>query len=347
MGKKRKNKVIQVMVTILLFMSTGCSYRNQELERNDQGLSLNANEENVEEMRSEENATAEAIVVTTEAQGNDNLCEEESLNAEDTTSAVGEGAGEYIESDTSAQTGIEFTQFDTEFYRVEDVAIDYCKFENIKDYQDLKYDLDGDGQIDVITMKNCGMDRNGDAVCKLYLDGEEFFQFYDPGEAVYLVDVDKKDNSIELITFDEGPSDDPTYRLFAKEGSEMVELSGDIVGLIDQNGKLIADTCNAGAYIGVYEFYYEFEDNMLKVCDLDLSGIKDVLYYCEYGLFTTDMKSVEEYFNNGYDFEKAGIIYLSKDDKFNFIGFENDLDIKIQLQDGTIGYLLGMARFAG
>lgn len=49
-------------------------------------------------------------------------------------------------------------QFDEIFYELKDGAIEYRECENIKNYKDFEYDLDGDSKKDKITIKNIGKD---------------------------------------------------------------------------------------------------------------------------------------------------------------------------------------------
>ena len=249
-------------------------------------------------------------------------------------------------NNTSSKTGIKLVQFDTDFYKLEDVALEYRKCQNINNYKDFEYDLDGDGVKDKITINNYGKDTNGEIQYKLLLNGKEFFEYFDAPESgiVYIVDLNKDDKSIEIITYDDGPSDDPTYRLFIKQGSSMKQLSDNIGEYVNQKGIITSGEIyghRAWTKPEVFEYYYKLENNTLKKYNLDISKIKDVSFSADAGLFTTDLKNIDKYWKNGNDFEKAGIHKLTSKDKFYILGFKNDIDIQIKLQDGREGYLLG------
>ena len=238
-----------------------------------------------------------------------------------------------------------FVQFDTEMYRIYDVAFEYADAYEMSNGKNLEYDLDGDGKKDVITLKKYNQTENGDVGYELLLDGKEFadFDWFDFLDTVYIVDLNKNDHSIEVVTLYFYSGDDPAIRIFTKQGSEMVQLEGGFGEFTDQKGIItsgIYGSDRAGDRIGIYDCYYKLENNTVTKCDLDLSEIKDVLIPGNGCLFTTDMKNVDKYFH-GYDFEEAGIVRLTADDKYTVLGFEGELDVKVKLQDGTIGYILG------
>ena len=60
---------------------------------------------------------------------------------------------------TSLKNGSSLVQFDTTFYNLEDVALEYRECSKISNYKDFEYDLDGDGKKDKITVKNTGKDE--------------------------------------------------------------------------------------------------------------------------------------------------------------------------------------------
>lgn len=247
---------------------------------------------------------------------------------------------------TISKAEIKFLQFDTDFYKLEDVALEYRECKNINNYKDFEYDLDGDGVKDIITIKNYGKDSNGQIQYKLLLNEKEFFEYFDAPESgiIYIVDLDKEDETIEVITYDDGPSDDPTYRLFVKQGSNMIQLSDNVGEFINQNGIITSGEIyghRAWTEPKVFEYYYKLENNTLKRYSLDILKIKDAIFSAEGGLFTTDLKNIDKYSQNGYNFEKAGIYTLTANDKFSIIGFIDNMDIQIKLQDGREGYLLG------
>lgn len=125
--------------------------------------------------------------------------------------------GEMDNSQTNEIKGEKFIQFDTEFYELKDIAKEYRNCENIKNYKDFEYDLDGDGIKDKITTKP---DKSEEGKYVFELNGKEFAAHYNNPE-IYIVDLNEKDTNIEVVIFDNGPSDDPNYTIYSKQNSEM------------------------------------------------------------------------------------------------------------------------------
>ena len=122
----------------------------------------------------------------------------------------------------------------------------------------------------------------------------------------------------------------------------MVELEGNFGGYTDQKGIITrGGTGTLQVQLHIYDFYYKLEDNTVTECACDLSEIKDVLFTGADCLFTTDLSSIDKALNNGLYYMKAGFIHLTPDQKFTVLEFEGDLDIKVKLQDGTVGYIVG------
>jgi len=110
--------------------------------------------------------------------------------------------------------GEKFIQFDTEFYDIEDVAKDYRLSENIKNYKDFSFDLDGDGVKDKITIqKDKENKEHGWYLIKL--NEKKFAEHYRP--EIYIVDLNEKDNDIEVVIFDMGITDNPYYYIYSME----------------------------------------------------------------------------------------------------------------------------------
>jgi len=62
------------------------------------------------------------------------------------------------ENNEIKQNQVKLIQFDEIFYELKDAALEYRECENIKNYKDFEYDLDGDTKKDKITIKNIGKD---------------------------------------------------------------------------------------------------------------------------------------------------------------------------------------------
>ena len=65
---------------------------------------------------------------------------------------------EKVDNNEIKQNQVKLIQFDEIFYELKDGALEFRECENIKNYKDFEYDLDGDSKKDKITIKNIGKD---------------------------------------------------------------------------------------------------------------------------------------------------------------------------------------------
>lgn len=260
-------------------------------------------------------------------------------------------------------TGIKMIQFDEYFYKIEDVALESIKCENIKNYKDFEYDLDDDGKKDIVTVVHKAV-KQEDGIGGTYeqdqyefkINDKTFYKEEHPSfTEVYITDLNKKDKSIEVVIFDNGPSEDPHCLIFSKVDSKMKKLKELGWNLYtNQKGKLVCSEIHRATTMPeVFPNYYVINNNEIKTHDIDFSKIKNNILTANNMLFTEDMKNIDKYWkltaSQKYQgdhepeevFREAGIIRLTVKDKFKVIKYHNDIDIQIELIDGRKGYLLG------
>ena len=251
-------------------------------------------------------------------------------------------------------------QFDGQFFDIKDIAKDYGVYGNDKDFI---YDLDGDGTKEKITLFGIPGDIERYSV---ELNGERFFERTSRG-AVYIVDLNENDKNMEVVIFDEGPSDDPNYTIYSKDGNKMVELEN--VGRFglktDKKGTvLVPDVYTNSISPEIYFDYYFINNNQIERKFVNVDKVKDIdfqlqskgEYFSLY--FSEDYNNKDKFYKNaGVDVERLkefNIEKLNKDITFNILNFERvdygneveDYKIYVELSDGRKGYIFHM-QFAG
>lgn len=255
--------------------------------------------------------------------------------------------------------GEKLVQFDSNFFGLKDVAQDYRLSENIKNYKDFNYDLDGDGVTDKITIQK---NKENDGESYLFkLNGKGFAEHYSRPE-IYIVDLNEKDNNIEVVIFDEGPSDDPGYIIYSKEGNKMLETlrvdgyslktdkKGIVVFVNSHNRRL-----NGYTNPEIYFDYYFINNTKIEKKYIDIDKIKHIDFSTS--LYFTENYNNKDIFWDNFDgvdykkrFKELNIEELDESITFNILKFEivryeeddeedEDYKIYVRLSDGRKGYI--------
>lgn len=258
---------------------------------------------------------------------------------------------------------INLKQFNNKFYEIGDIAKEYSDFNNIKNYKDFNYDLDGDGEIDKVTLKHIinedeeiySSDREYDI---LEYNGEKFAE-YRYGREIYIVDLNENDKNVEVIIYDAGPSDDPNYTIYTKSGNRMIELKN-IEGYPLKNDKqgtvLVEYVYSRAINPEIYFEYYTIQNGKIEVKNIDIEKMKDLELKTSYLYFSEDYKNVNKIFGedapNGGSIEenlktlnieqlKENITFKIKEftieENFGYDG--HGYKIYVELSDGRKGYI--------
>lgn len=235
----------------------------------------------------------------------------------------------------------------SDYTPIKNVALEYRIAEKITNYKDFNYDLDGDGKLDKVTIRKDKTDEFG--MNYLFeLDGKVFTEEQSLPE-IYIVDIDKNDNRLEVIIFDNGPSDDPEYNIYVKNENKM-ELAQTISGtdmVLNGIGNLKAKSTLA-YFIepDVYGKIYSLDNNMLSYKKEELSQDKYTLNGNCY--ITESLDNLEKYYENESNFsegaiikelEKCNIYELKSNESFKIKSFLNDTEALIEY-NGKEYYLL-------
>ena len=253
----------------------------------------------------------------------------------------------------------ELIQFDKKFYSIDEIAKQH--WEPSMGTSILYSDLDSDGIDDTISINvEKAYDTYSNDIYKYSVNGVEFEWYY--GTELYIVDFNKDDKNLEIVIFDPGPSDDPTYTIYSKVNGEIVKqkyfesvyLKTDEKGTILQNSWYDEITTPT-----VYFRYWYLNNSKLDEKIIDIEKIKDIDFqiiselipqgkYKTY-YFTEDFNDVINKTQRIEDGNSLTPIY--DNDEFKVLDFEivkkqwNEdyieeiYKIKIELNGKDIGYL--------
>ena len=260
--------------------------------------------------------------------------------------------------------GSKLIQFDEEFYKLEDIALEYRECGDIKNYKDFEYDFDGDGQKDIITIKNIGKTEDSGEydVHEIKLNNKTFYtdRGYDL-VSVYIVDLNESDKTIQVIIRISGPNDMKEYYIYGKKGSKMnllKEIDGWWCVKINKKGKFVINNALLeGINPEIYDIYYEFKNDKIEEEQANIEKIKNMKLKSEgWMCFTTEKNGLKKYQehlykdeNEDYDnaLEEYGINKFEKEFNFELIRFEKGTWVNgamyVKLEDGRKGYLFSFA----
>ena len=206
-----------------------------------------------------------------------NLNNTKSQNAENTTEETKENN---INEDSENVKNSTKNVSSSKLYDIKDAAKEYRLSENIKNYKDFNYDLDGDGNIDKITIQYDKelSKENGNDYYIFKLNGKQFTES-EANPQIYIVDLNEDDKNIEVVIFDEGPSDDPNYTVFSKSENKMKD-SISIPGLkfkLDKNGKFyVSNSLTTEISPEVYDKEYTINNGKVSFNDKYLNSIFNI-----------------------------------------------------------------------
>lgn len=340
--------IIAIIIIVVLSVAVCVlSNENKLIREENAALSNNTDSENlIEEDR---------YVLDSNISRNTELSYEKTKENDDSSEAV--------ESDNQDSKGITLPQLKGEFYSIESIIKESRENQNIKNYKDFEFDLDNDGEIDEITLRHV-VNEDEDIYSSdrdyhiLEYNGESIYDHWFGMGTVGIVDLDNTDDLLEIWVYDDGPSDDPCYIFYRKDGNNIVEVGSfevDLSFYVDGKGTVLAaNRCMPWVTPSVFDSYYTIENNAFKKHNLDFSYNKNFEYTSKEFFFTTDLGNLEKFKedNDGnYDLdmlikkgEKYNIKKLDENTKFKIVEFVEKTseygsqDLKIELSDGTEGY---------
>lgn len=267
----------------------------------------------------------------------DNIITETIINEETTSEKNSDSIEQLSASDirnmtTEGYSSIDSIKKETEF------EVSYTDVENVHGAVKYKgkYALTVGGKEDEITVF-----YDGDHLVYIEINGEINVFGGDYISNVEIVDIDKNDEYLELVLFDEGPSADPQLKIFRYADNSIIEL-GNFGGmfestLFDGKGRIIA----GWSYYDFIETqivteFVEVKENIATTYNPDYSELLNKKYKLTRDL-TVGFKETQD-INDYPDVEN--IIRIEKGSEITIIsGTSNGSCFYIELQDGKRGVI--------
>ena len=241
------------------------------------------------------------------------------------------------------------TQFSTIFYDLKDVAKKYKNIDDINNYGEYKYDLNGDGKKDTILLKRESVYYDEDyreSIFSFRINGNEIKKI-NPFTDFYVVDLDKSDKTMEIVFaygLYAGDAMGPTYVIYQMRGNTIKKL-GEYYAAeemkVNQKGKMVARNHIDKAFSPyIVNEYYELSNGKINniktlvknISKIDFKTTKDASDDSTV-LFTTSKKNI------GTENAKE----IKKGTKFRILGstFEKEVNTVryVKLSNGTKGYM--------
>lgn len=215
-NRKKPKNISLILCLFLLCLLCGCGLRKTANESNGNQITLTPE-------------PTDAIGVSDET-------EEAGSNKNEVTIALPD------DSIATEEPKIEdFSEMDEYF---KDYTFDVSYDEKLEAYQRTYsihgvYDLNGDGEADSI---NAVLKANYEDGTYIEVNGIKVtLNPCNPSGEMRIIDLDSKDNNVEVAIFDDGPSGDPTLAFFRYDGKELYSIGSiDRYALMDGQGKFIS-----------------------------------------------------------------------------------------------------------
>ena len=252
------------------------------------------------------------------------------------------------------------------FYTLKEVS----KLYNVKEIENKKtftIDLDGDGEIENITIEpyKYQNEYGAEYIDYIYKLNDKEFLKTDTCLA-YFVDLDKNDKTVEFIIPSPLPYDcdrENRYAIYVKDGDTMkfidhIDISRDM--RINQKGTILVDTyLQKGLYISprIYTYYYKFKNNKITKKKLSINKIKNQTFTLNsskyYPWYIAGSKKNYKKGQNFLYYEvsyskmlKYNIKRLRKGAKFKILDFLDDEgEMYVKLSNGRKGYVLNPYKY--
>ena len=232
---------------------------------------------------------------------------------------------------------------------IKDVALEWRNISKIKNYKEFIYDLDGDNVKDTIKVKISSEEiyNQIDYRYTVELNGKAFIEEYPVTvfSEIYIVDLNKNDNKIEVVIQEDAGSDDPVYSVYSKNGDSMNKIIGkDGFNIKTNQTGIIAAKTKISDLIepDFYENVFEVKNGIATKKEINLDDYKNTIFRSEDLYFTQDMNNISKYSNNhenneDYTLENAGI--YTGEFRFTILRFEEGNHFYVRLEDGREGYV--------
>ena len=233
---RRGGKYLSILICIfLILLLTGCKVDNSNIKNDADLIDEDGNDKNeVSVMPSDDIKDSSETVASEDINDTDDM--EDSDNSEDAYNI-----DKTNNRDNTEEPKMEDFSVLDEYFK--DYTFDVTFDENLEFYDRIytihgTYDLNGDGkeeQINALLKQRAEesyIEVNGIKVSTYPMS---------PTGEVKIIDLDNRDEYVELAIFDDGPSGDPEFEFFRYDGKVLISLGSiERGGLMDGQGKLIS-----------------------------------------------------------------------------------------------------------
>ena len=273
------------------------------------------------------------------------LGENSNLNVTNEDLSNYQGVGdqyENLETDEEDKDAVEVVGLETKYKELSKAAIK--KIEIGKDFsksKEFEYDLDKSIKTNNVKIKIIEDEK----VQIIYNSKKTEYYTYDRDQ-LFIVDLDKQDNYLDILTYQFGDSADTTYTVLKNNGKSLKKINYSIDKMVIGEDRFYLDGNNNfflqgdnDAYLDkvITKEYYTIDNTKAIMNKVDINQIMNEEY---------QIKENGAYFSKNKN--KCFIEYnpdkkLKKGTKLEILGWDtcqNVIDImKVKLEDGTVGYL--------
>ena len=325
----RKHLSILMCLFLILFL-TGCKADTSN-PKNDLGLIEEevTDEKEVSDVPLDDADISDDVDASDEIKNTDNIDNPNSADNTEDTDNIDNQNNNHNTEDPEIE---DFSVLDKYF---KDYTFDVLYDENLEFYERTytihgSYDLNGDGEEEQIS----ALLKQGAEESYIEVNGIKVSIYtMSPTGEVQIIDLDNRDEYVELAIFDDGPSGDPEFKFFRYDGKELISLGSiERGGLMDGQGKLIS----------WFNLSNNFEPHFFSAWGVFSDG-----------KFVTTNHDVEQYIGKSYKISGSGFFVPLDNYSGNFIDyvdwnfeslreFENTeiklLDIDISPEDRTLNW---------
>lgn len=230
---------------------------------------------------------------------------------------------------------VKLPQYDEYFYDINKYALKRVKLTKIKKSKIIKYDLDGDKKKDTIKIQLTN-DFEYLKSHKISINGKKFIEgIY---TELYIVDINKKDKSKEIIIKDAEATDGPGFLVYAKKGNTMKKIGG--IGVtsnirLNGKGKILSDGDELSRVSPrIYTKYYNLSNSKINEKISTAEKIKNIKFKSEYIQTITDSSVLKDIYPQ--DFAEMFMKYSKIDENGNEVE-DTELNQKNQKQQEELG----------
>lgn len=257
------------------------------------------------------------------------------------------------------QEALNETSNNSKFTGLKDITLEEYKVLDEKNNKDFNYDFDSDGKKEKLTIKDDFKNNEESNNYLLQLNGNTIdkSKYY---SIVYIVDLNKNDNQLEVVILQVGESENSSYKIYAMKDNKMqimkFEDEMDMISgsefFTNQNGDFYVKNNLFSLITPDIAYYkYKIENGNIQIYKTDISDIADIRYSVTNNnelFFTEDINNADKFMQIVGDSEsreealnKSGMRYLDTKESFKILKFTEVNELFVELDNNVQGYIFG------